>query len=261
MQHLKPSVIMATYKRRGYKPKKDKEQQIEDESTTAEVFSTLDEGAHKTEIWLEKNQKKVFGIVGAIAAVVLLVLLYQNFVSKPKEKDAMNDMFQAQLYFEKAVDGEDPETNYNLALNGGDGNFGFLDVMQNYKRTKAANLANYYAGMAYLHTRDYKNAVVHLDKFKSKDELLAPLATGAIGDAFVQLEQYKDALDYYEKAANMRENEVTTPIYLLKAGVIALDLDKPALAKKYLEKLTDQYPETKEAKKALTYLGTAQVRN
>lgn len=36
---------MATYKKRGYKPKnkKEKEEQIQDESTTAEVFDTLDE--------------------------------------------------------------------------------------------------------------------------------------------------------------------------------------------------------------------------
>ncbi len=254
---------MATYKRRGHKPntQKEKEAQIEDNSTTAEVFNTLDEGAHKTEAWLEKNQKKILGVIGAVAVVVLAVLLYQNFVHAPKEKDAMNDMFQAQLYFEKAVDGEDAEENYNLALNGGDGKFGFLDIIQNYKSTKAGNLANYYAGMSYLHTKDYKNAITYLDKFKSKDELLAPLATGAIGDAFVQLDQYKEALDYYEKAANMRENEVTTPIYLLKAGTIALELDKASLAKKYLEKLTEQYPNTEEANKALTYLGTAQALN
>lgn len=252
---------MATYKRRGYKPKTTKEEIIEDESTTAEVFNTLDEGAFKTEAWLEKNQKKVLGIVGVIAVIVVAALLYQNFISKPKEKDAMNDMFQAQLYFEKAVDGVDSVENYNLALNGGDGQFGFLDIMQNYKSTKAGNLANYYAGMAYLHTKDYKNAVNYLDKFKSKDELLAPLATGAIGDAFVQLDQYKEALDYYEKAANMRENEVTTPIYLLKAGAIALEMDKKSIAKKYLEKLVEQYPDTEEATKGLTYLGTAQASN
>lgn len=254
---------MATYKRRGYKPntKKEEEALIEDGSTTAEVFNTLDEGAHKTEAWLEKNQKKILTVIGIIAAVVLIVLLYQNFIHKPKEKDAMNDMFQAQLYFEKAVDGEDAEENFRLALNGADGKFGFLDIIHNYKSTKAGNLANYYAGISYLHTKDYKNAISYLDNFKSKDELLAPLATGAIGDAFAQLEQYKEAFDYYEKAANMRDNEITTPIYLLKAGVTALELDKINLAKKYLEKLTEQYPETEEATKALTYLGTTQVLN
>lgn len=251
---------MATYKRRGYKPQKE-ENQIEENSTTAEVFNTLDERAFKTEAWLEKNQKKVLGIIGVIAAIVVIGLVYQNFINTPKEKEAMNDMFQAQLYFEKAVNGEDSDENYSLALNGGDGQFGFIDIMQNYNRTKAGNLANYYAGMSYLHTKDYKNAITYLDKFKSKDELLAPLATGAIGDAFVQLEQYKEALDYYEKAANMRDNVLITPVYLLKAGTIALELDKASLAKKYLEKLVEDYPNSKEAEKGLTYLGTAQASN
>lgn len=254
---------MATYKRRGYKnPDRNKEEEnrIEEESTTAEVFNTLDEKAHKTEAWIEKNQKKVLGVVGAIAGVVLLVLLYQNFIIKPKETKALNDMFQAQLYFEDAVNGIDSEDNYTLALNGGDGQFGFIDIIKNYKGTKASNLSQYYAGLSYLHTKDYKNAIAHLDKFKSKDELLMPLATGAIGDAFAQLEQLKEALNYYEKAANMRDNDVTTPVYLLKAGVLALELDNTSAAKKHLEKLVDQYPNSAEAERALTYLGSANAR-
>ena len=50
---------MATYKKRGYKPKtkEDKKSAIEEQSTTAEVFNTLDEGASKTEEWVVKNQK------------------------------------------------------------------------------------------------------------------------------------------------------------------------------------------------------------
>ena len=42
---------MATYKKRGGKPrtKAEKDQNIEDGSTTAEVFNTLDEGASRTE--------------------------------------------------------------------------------------------------------------------------------------------------------------------------------------------------------------------
>ena len=57
---------MATYKKRGGKPrtKLDKQQSIEDGSTTAEVFNTLDEGASKTEQWVVANQKYIFLIVG-----------------------------------------------------------------------------------------------------------------------------------------------------------------------------------------------------
>ena len=47
---------MATYKKRGHKPKTkgEKQQNIEEGSTTAEVFNTLDETASKTEDFVAK---------------------------------------------------------------------------------------------------------------------------------------------------------------------------------------------------------------
>ena len=64
---------MATYKKRGSKPKTkiDKQQSIEDNSTTAEVFNTLDEGVSKTEQWVVTNQKYIFVIVGLAAVLIL----------------------------------------------------------------------------------------------------------------------------------------------------------------------------------------------
>ncbi len=98
---------MATYKKRGYKPKtkEEKEQDIEEGSTTAEVFNTLDETASKTEEFVEKNQKYIFIIIGVVAVVVLGYLGYNEFIAKPKQVNAMNDMFQAQKYFNEAVNG------------------------------------------------------------------------------------------------------------------------------------------------------------
>ena len=62
---------MATYKKKyKAKNKAEKEQNIEDGSTTAEVFNTLDETASKTEAFVAKNQKYIFIIVGLVAAVV-----------------------------------------------------------------------------------------------------------------------------------------------------------------------------------------------
>ena len=96
---------MATYKKRGGRPKNKAEKisQIEEESTTAEVFSTLDEGASRTEAWVEKNQKAILIFVGVIATSVLGYLGFQNFIQEPKETEAMNEMFQAQSYYEQAL--------------------------------------------------------------------------------------------------------------------------------------------------------------
>ena len=64
------------------------------------------------------------------------------------------------------------------------------------------------------------------------------MAKGNIGDAFVQLNQLEDALDYYVQAAEMRDNDYTTPMYLYKAGTIALDLGKPDKALTYFETIS-----------------------
>ena len=252
---------MATYNKRGYKPKTkvDKEQNIEEGSTTAEVFNTLDETASKTEAFVEKNQKYIFIIIGVVAVVVLGYLGYNEFIAKPKQVDAMNDMFQAQKYFEEAVNGTEKDSLYNLALNGGDGKFGMLDIIEEYKGTPTANLANYYAGTAYLAIRDYKNAISHLSEFESDDEILAPLAKGNIGDAFVQLNQPEDALEYYEEAAEMRDNEFTTPMYLFKAGTIALELNQSDKALTYFERIKNDYPNSTDASNVDVFIGKAQV--
>ncbi|MAN59373.1 MAG: hypothetical protein CMC08_06010 [Flavobacteriaceae bacterium] len=252
---------MATYKKRGYKPKNkaEKDVQVEENSATAEVFNTLDEGASKTEAWVEKNQKIIFSVIGVIAVAVLGYLAFQEFIQKPREVEGMNDMYQAQTYFEQALAVEQGDSLYNLALNGGQGQYGFLDIIDNYGGTNAANLAHYYAGMAYLQTNDYQNAISQLDEFESDDAILTPLAKGAIGDAFVQLDQSDKALDYYEEAASMNTNEFTTPRFLLKAGITALNLGKTDAALAHFKSIEDNYPNSQEAAKAMVYVGKAEA--
>ena len=251
---------MATYKKKyKAKTKEEKEHNIEEGSTTAEVFNTLDESASKTEAFVEKNQKYIFVIIGVVAFAVLGYLGYKEFIAKPKQTMAMNDMFQAQKYFNDAVNGTAKDSLYNLALTGGEGKFGMLDIIKEYSGTPSANLASYYAGTAYLRLKDYKNAVEHLNNFKSDDEILAPLAKGNIGDAFVQLNQPEDALEYYEEAANMRDNEYTTPMYLYKAGAIALDLGQADKALGYFKRIKEDYPNATEASSVDVFIGKAQV--
>lgn len=250
---------MATYKKRGGKPrtKVEKQQDIEEGSTTAEVFNTLDETASKTEAFVERNQKYIFIIIGLVALVVLGSLGYKEFIAKPKQENAMNDMFQAQKYFDEATNAVEKDSLYNLALNGGEGKFGMLDIISEYSGTPAANLASYYAGTAYFRLKDYKNAVEYLSNFKSDDEVIAAVSKGDIGDAFVQLNQPEDALGYYEEAANMRDNGYTAPMFLFKAGITALDLGDASKALSYFEKIKEDYSSATEAANIDVFIGKA----
>ncbi|NJB72274.1 tetratricopeptide (TPR) repeat protein [Saonia flava] len=252
---------MATYKKRGYKPKNKAEEIELDEhnSTTAEVFSTLDESASKTEEWVSKNQNYILGVIGVIALGVLAYLAYVQFVQKPKEANAANEMYYPQQYFDQAVNGAGAERDslYTIALRGADGKYGFLDIIEEYKGTKAANIATYSAGMAYLNMQQYDNAIDYLEDFSSDDAILGALAKGGLGDAFMQLNQPEDALDYYEKAISHNVNDYTTPKFLYKAGVVSLDLGEKEKALKYFQRIKDEFSSSDEATTIDVFIGKA----
>ena len=258
---------MATYNKRGYKTPKEKvetDTQVENitidekDSTTAGVFNSLDQTASKTEEFVAKNQKAIFGIVAAIALVTVSYVLFQKFVAEPKEENAASEMFLAQQNFQKATEGTKSDSLYNLALKGAEGKFGFIDIASKYEGTDAGNLANYYAGMAYLNTGKYDQAISYLEKFKSEDMVLSTLAIGAIGDAHAQKNQPKEALDFYVKAAENNKNEFTTPRFLLKAGQTALGLNNKADALKYFTEIKEKYEATPEAANIDALIGLSQ---
>jgi tetratricopeptide (TPR) repeat protein len=257
---------MATYNKRGYKPAKEKEVKevtedikvLEKNSKTAEVFSTLDATASKTEDFVAKNQKIIIGVVGAIALLTVGYLTYQKFVAAPKQDEAATEMFVAQQNFQKATDGVASDSLYKLALNGSEGKFGFIKIADEYSGTDAGNLANYYAGIAYLNTGKYTEAIDYLGKFKSDDIVLSALAKGAIGDAYSQNNQPKEALENYVKAAEANKNDFTTPRFLLKAGKTALALGNKADALKYFTDIKENFDASPEAASVDVLIGLAQ---
>ena len=183
---------------------------------TDKQFAQIEETLSRTEQYIEDNQKSLVVIVGVIIAIIAIYLSFTNFYLEPLEQEAHADMYMAEMYFEK--------DSFNLALNG-DGQFlGFLDVADEYSLTNAGNLANYYAGLCYLHTAQYEDAIEYLSDFSSDDIILSTLALGCIGDAYLELEENRKALKYYEKAAENNDNEFTTPRYLMKqANVLEMD--------------------------------------
>ena len=254
--------IMATYKKRGYKPKtqKEKVEAIEEESTTAEVFNTLDESASKTEEWVIKNQNYIYGIVGVVAFLLLAYMGYNKFIAEPKAEDAMNEMTQAQNYFDEALNATTQKDSlFTLALEGGAGKFGMLDIISEYGSTPAGNLASYYAGMSYLNMNKYQEAIKYLSDFSSDDLMLSPIAKGGIGDAFVQLNQLEDGLGYYEKAISDNTNEYTTPLYLKKAAIVAMNLGQSQKALDYFNRIKSEFSTSDEAKDIDKFIGKAQA--
>jgi tetratricopeptide (TPR) repeat protein len=206
-------------------------------------FEAVEHALTRTEQYIEENKKSLTIIVAAIIVVVGGYLLYTKMILAPKESDAQSQIFRAEQYFE----------------NDGDA-LGFIDIIDEYSMTNTANLAEYYAGICYLRLGEYENAIEHLKKFDSNDKLVSVIALGALGDAYVELGDYQEAVSFYLKAANKNKNDFTSAIYLKKAGLVYEALDDYKKATASYEKIKKYYPKSDEARDIDKYIEAAQMK-
>lgn len=213
---------------------------------TEEKIMAVEEALSKTEVFIEKNQKILGIVIGAIALVVLAYFGFQRFYLAPRETQAQSQMFMAEKYFE--------QDSLKLALNG-DGQYpGFLEIIDDYGMTKSAKLAHYYAGIIYLNEGQFEEAISHLKKFKTKDALVQPMAQGAIGDAYMELGKTAEAADYYLKASKISENEFTTPVFLQKAAWAFEEAGNNVKALEAYDRIRVEFPRSAEARDVEKYI-------
>ena len=207
------------------------------------------EAVSKTEKFFNENGKVLGGIVAGFAVVAAIVFCWYKFAYQPAVEEAQGQMAVAEENFRAA--------DYELALNG-DGNvLGFTQIIDEYG-AKAGKAVYFYAGVCELQLGNYELAIKDLKAYKGTDEILKARALACIGDAYVGLENYAEALVYFEKAAAVVENMYAAG-YLLKAGVVAEKLGENAKALGFYETIQDKYPQSMEAYEIGKYI--ARVEN
>ncbi len=215
-------------------------------------FEGFEGALTKSEQFIEDNQKTLTYVALGALIIVSLYLSIQKFYIEPQNKEAQNNMFVAEQYFQR--------DSFNLALNGDGNYFGFTDIINEYKFTKSANLAKYYAGICNLHLGEYEDAISYLKKFKSSDLMVGSVANGAIGDAYLELGNPDKALTYYKKAALDKTNDFSSPIYLNKAAQVYESKGdfKEALA--LYEKIKTDYPKSQEGRNIDKFIARAKIQ-
>ena len=220
------------------KPKKGDRHE---EHELLESPDALRERLSKTESFIENNPTLFLVIGGVIALAVAGFFGYRYYVDK-QDAEAQQEMFQAVYYFEA--------DSLSRALNGDGNNYGFLDIIDNYGLTDAANLAQYYAGLAYLKQGNYEDAIDHLDNFSASDELVQAKAYALIGDANMELGNYDKAASEYERAANHKPNKFFSPQYLTKAALAYEQAEDYQKALKAYDKIINEFPTATDVQQA-----------
>jgi tetratricopeptide (TPR) repeat protein len=222
---------------------------VEETIEEVEEERAIDPNLQGIQLFYEKNKKMINYVGGGFILIVAAVVYWKMFYMPEKEKEAANEIMWAQKAFD--VD------SFNLAVTGGrmvytaDGQkqmMGFDAVSEEYGMTKNGNLANYYAGICYLRMGKFEQAIEKLEKYNLSDELVAPMAYGAIGDANAELNRLDEAVKFYLKAAEKSANNFSTPYFLKKAGFVYEQKANYTEALNVYERIEKEYGKTEIGK-------------
>lgn len=215
---------------------------------------TLGEAMNKTELFFEKNGRKMTYIFLVLLVLAALVYGYRALIVHPRVEKAAEMIAEAQNRF----DAQNPD--FELALTGDANGAGFLDVIEKYGSTPSGNLAKHYAGICYLRTGDLENAAKYLAKFSPLKGIPGAIVNaqnyGLQGDVAVEQQNYAAAVKFYDKAVKAADNNMTAPMYLRKAGLAAQAQGNNEQAAAYFEEILTSYPASMEARDAEKLLGT-----
>ncbi|WP_185853418.1 tetratricopeptide repeat protein, partial [Blattabacterium cuenoti] len=186
---------------------------------------------------LTKKNTIFFSVIFLLIIGIGISFFFKKLFLFSSEKKAMKELNYAQQYLyqgfiNKALNRKKDKINY----------LGFSGIASKYPFTKAGNISKFYAGICYYKLGYYKESIKMMKNFSAKDEILPAIKYGMIGDAFTQMKNKKEALKNYIIAANIRENEITTPLYYYKAALLSFSMNQYKNSKHFLKKIENKYP-------------------
>lgn len=215
-------------------------------NTGEETIVDVQQAYSKTEAYVEDNKKTL-----TIVAVIMILLFggyfaYTKLYLAPRSQEGMDLIWKAEYWFE--IDSLDK------AMYGNESYYGFSYIADEYGSTKAGELANYYLGVINLKQGNYEIAIDHLEDAELEDEIIGAMAKGNLGDAYVEVGNYDKALSHFNDAIAHSDNELTAPMYLLKAGLVLEEKGEFGAALDNYERIKEEFPTSNEARNIDGYI-------
>lgn len=192
-------------------------------------------------------------IIGAVAIVVVALgsILYFNNLRAENER-AMTELGKVYPYYD--------EGRYQRAITGvpEQNVMGLVEIVRNFRRTEAGQLATFYLANAYYHLGQYEEAYRYFEQFRGSDPLLRASAVAGRAAIHEIRGEYEKAAALFEQAATRFGTTAITPENLKHAGRNYLEAGRLEKALQLFEKLQNDFPESMYARDVERYL--AQIR-
>ena len=197
--------------------------------------------------FVKKNQKNLTTFLVIVVLGIGGYIGYTEIYLKPQETKAADAMFTAEKYF--LLDSS------NLVLNGDGKSKGVLYVIKEFGGTKQANLAKFYAGISYFRLGNFNKSIEYLKDFSTNAKQVQTIAYGTIGDAYAELKNNEEALNYYKKAGtSFPEDEGLSAEYLYRAAQLLEVTGKNDDAIAIYKDIKVKYPKTEKGISADKYI-------
>ena len=138
----------------------------------------VEESYNKANDFFTKNSKILTIIGTGLLAIALLYMVFTRWYLPGQEKKAQEAMFKAESYFAR--------DEFDKVLNGDGNDLGFLGVIDKHSSfTNSVNVEHYYAGASYFNLGNFDEALNHLSKFKSSDDMRSCMSNGIMGEYYM----------------------------------------------------------------------------
>jgi tetratricopeptide (TPR) repeat protein len=202
---------------------------------------------YEAKSFYEKNQTAIFAVVGAVAALIAVILFYSSRVDEKNlaastELTRVLPTYNAGLY-QQAIDGK-PGTK----------EIGLLKIVDEYGGSEQGELARIYLANAYYFTGQVDKALEQYDSYSGNDDIMIAAALAGKAGCYETKGDYEEAAKLFEKAANVSKYVPANGEYLLNAGINLIKINKYNKAKVLLNKVKKDYPTTMAAREVEKFL-------
>lgn len=178
---------------------------------------------------LKENNKLRFTTYGLGTLIVLTLgyFTYRQFIWEPSNEKSKDAYWSGLNYAAK------DSTDQAIAL--------LEPAVKNYDGKQGGELAQFVLARQYMAKGNFTKALDELEGVDIEDTYLSIYKIGLQGDCKSELKKYDEALELYIEAADLNENEKTSPEYLFKAGLVAEKLNDFEKASELYTRIKSNY--------------------
>lgn len=189
---------------------------------------------YKSQSFFEENKNKIFTYLGALALVVVAVILFMNY------RSGQND--DAAVHLSKVMDMYDMG-DYLGAIEGKKDvkMLGLKDIVAEYGSTENGETAKIYLANSYANLGKSDEALKYYEDYSGDIDIYVAASLAGQAGYYASKNEYEKAADLYMKASKVSKTDVMNSDYMFQAAVNYFDAGDKDQAKSLLQTIKEDY--------------------